>query len=1133
MNYNPINSPHNSWGRVKFTFVLFLLIFVGLVNKAVGQEAYAVYNDKVLTFYYDTQRASRTGTVYNLNTGTNHPGWTYSGSTYITTVIFTEDFKNARPTTCYGWFHNCANLTSIIGLEYLNTSEVTNMSYMFYWCESLKSLDVTKFNTGNVTNMSYMFYDCVSLKSLDVTKFNTANVTDMRCMFFLCRSLTALDVTKFNTEKVTDMSDMFGSCTSLKSLDVTKFNTGNVTNMLSMFGQCSSLTTLDVTKFNTEKVRNMGLLFYYCSSLTTLDLSNFNTANVTAMNSMFCGCSSLTTLVVTNFNTANVTNMMNMFQGCSSLTSLDITNFNTAKVSNMHDMFNGCSSLTSLDITNFNTAKVMVMYDMFNGCTSLTTLDLSAFDTQKVTRMYRMFSGCNNLTSILVSDKWNLSHLYSGQDNDYDIFKGCTSLKGEKGTEYDESKTDKVYAHIDGGATDPGYLSAGVIPYAVVSTDKTTLTFYYDNQWSSREGTIYELNKGSHVPKWANYSSSITTVIFNNTFKNAHPTSCYAWFSGFNNLTSIIGLEYLNTSEVTNMDGMFNACSRLTTLLVDESNWKTDKVTSSIDMFKDSPELIGNKGTTYTSSKIDIAYAHIDEGVSNPGYLTTGKYKIFYNGIDDDNATLDTYTNAITEFINEEVTLVEPKKDGYEFTGWTGTTITGLTTTPTKNVTIAKGEVGNRIYTAHWKAKITLSVAINGWIYGSTPSTPIVKKNNTEISLSDVVLKYTDENNQEITPSSTTSIGTYTITATYPESDTELSATASTTFTISPLVINLNDPNIASLLSIVLNPDSYIYDGKAKEPAVTITFNGLEVPAAEYTVSYQDNINAGTAKAIITDNPNGNYTINANKNFTIKPGKISITPSNTDTDGAILADASNEYFCKGKAVIDFTIQNGTLDNYSIEFDGGEISSQNGAITGNSIEIALPKGLLPGTYNGFMELTSNDGNSTGKLPIRVIINLPFYTIVTLYNDVAAVNQLAGEFSAYKWTENGNEISGANGRILQHTFNKSSVYTAILTKTDGGSYETCPLDLSRISVGNSTARLVVYPNPATQGNDITVEVSENYNPEANKQIYIYNLNGTLAKHLSSPQEINKVQLPTGNYSGVYIQNGEKVPFKLIVK
>ncbi|MBR6176956.1 MAG: BspA family leucine-rich repeat surface protein, partial [Bacteroidales bacterium] len=1065
MNYNPINSSHRSLGWVKFSFVLFLWIFVGFVNKAVGQEAYAEVSvdGKTLTFYYDGQRANHVGMVYGMNTGEDKPGW-YTYRSSITKVVFTEAFKDARPTSCYDWFFEFYNLTSIIGLEYLNTSKVSNMT--------------------------------------------------------------------------------------------------------SMFSGCSNLIALDVTKFNTE----------------------------------------------------NVTSMWSMFLDCHKLTTLDVTNFNTHKVSAMNFMFFGCNNLIALDLTNFNTKNVIYM----NG----------------------MFSGCSNLTKIIVGLTWQTTNVTNGGY----MFEDCSLLEGEKGTQYTDSKIDQEYAHVDGGASNPGYLTAGVAAYAVVSTDKTTLSFYYDDQWSSREGTVYGMNTGDDRPGWVDgtYPSNpnYTKVIFDASFAAARPTSCYEWFAGFENLTTITGLEYLNTSEVTNMsrmflecsslttldltncntanvtemvemffgcanlisldvtnfntenvivmyrmftacrslntldvtkfntanvmhmgfmfancnslntldltnfntakvadmrymfyyceslttldltsfntskvedmEYMFSRCSHLTTLLVDESNWKTDKVTSSSEMFEFCYGLIGNKGTTYNSSKIDVEYAHIDEGVSNPGYLTTGKYKIFYNGIDDDDATLDTYTGAVTEFMNEEVTLVEPKKDGYEFIGWTGTIITGLTTTPSKTVTIAKGEVGNRIYTAHWKAKVTLSVAINGWIYGSTPSTPIVKKNNTEISLSDVVLKYTDENNQEITPSSTTPVGTYTITATYPESATELSATASTTFTISPLVINLNDPNIASLLSIVLNPDSYIYDGKAKEPAVTITFNGLEVPAAEYTVSYQDNINAGTAKAIITDNQGGNYTINGTAPFTITPGIIHITAANVDENGVIIADASNEYFCKGKAVIDFTVQNGTLDNYSIEFDGGEISSQNGAITGNSIEFALPKGLLPGTYNGFMELTSNDGNSTGKLPIRVIINLPFYTIVTLYNDVAAVNQLAGEFSAYKWTENGSEISGANGRILQHTLNKSSVYTAILTKTDGGSYETCPLDLSRISVGNSTARLVVYPNPAIQGNDITVEVSENYNPEANKQIYIYNLNGTLAKHLSSPQEINKVQLPTGNYS-----------------
>ncbi|MBO4245104.1 MAG: hypothetical protein J5882_08630 [Bacteroidales bacterium] len=361
----------------------------------------------------------------------------------------------------------------------------------------------------------------------------------------------------------------------------------------------------------------------------------------------------------------------------------------------------------------------------------------------------------------------------------------------------------------------------------------------------------------------------------------------------------------------------------------------------------------------------------------------------------------------------------------------------------------------------------------------------------------------------------------------------EANVSASLSYQITPIVIDPTDPNTASLLTITISPDPCIYKGIELKPTVSIVYNGIEIPSTEYTVTYQNNNNVGTAIVIITDNPNGNYTINATKEFSILPDKIYITAANTDADGTIIADASNKNFCEGKAVVDFTVDNGAPKNYEIEFDGGTIPAQNGALNGSSISISLPKNLAPGVYKGTLVLTGDNGVKTDPMPLKVDVKLPYYTIVTLYNDVAAVNQLAGDFSAYKWTENGSEISGANGRILQHTFNKSSVYAAILTKTDGGSYETCPLDLSRISVGNSTARLVVYPNPAIQGNDITVEVSENYNPEANKQIYIYKLNGTLAKHLSSPQEINKVQLPTGNYSGVYIQNGEKVPFKLIVK
>ena len=124
---------------------------------ASAAEAYACYtsSDSTLTFYYDNLRSSRTET-FNLNTGTNNPGWgNYGWAT--SRVVFDPSFANARPTSTRHWFHFMINLNSITGMNYLNTSEVTDMSYMFYECPGLTSLDLISFNTANVTDMSYMF----------------------------------------------------------------------------------------------------------------------------------------------------------------------------------------------------------------------------------------------------------------------------------------------------------------------------------------------------------------------------------------------------------------------------------------------------------------------------------------------------------------------------------------------------------------------------------------------------------------------------------------------------------------------------------------------------------------------------------------------------------------------------------------------------------------------------------------------------------------------------------------------------------------------------------------------------------------------------------------------------------------
>ena len=634
-------------------------------------EAYACYtlSNKTLTFYFDTQRSSRSGITYDLNTGNNYPDW--CTDTYFTRVVFDSSFANARPTTTAYWFSSRSSLQTITGIEYLNTSNVTNMSYMFKQCSSLTSLDLSRFNTSNVTNMSYMFIGCSSLTSLNVSSFNTSNVTNMSNMFNGCSSLTSLNVSSFNTSKVTDMKEMFYDCRFLTSLDLSNFNTSKVTDMSSMFSRCYRLTSLDMSNWNTSNVTIMRSMFSESSDLTSLDLSNFNTSNVTDMGSMFSRCTGLTNLDLSNFNTSNVTDMGLMFYECRGLTSFDLSNFNTSNVTDMRSMFSRCTGLTSLNVSNFNTSKVTNMSGIFYNCSGLTSLDLSVFNTSNVTDMSYMFYACTDLQIVYVGNDWSTAAVTQSSN----MFDSCTRLVGGKGTAYSSTNPmDKTYAHIDGGPSNPGYFTDKNAPvaYACYTPSNTTLTFYYDNQRSSRTGTTYNLNTGANDPGWWGYN--VTQVVFDPSFVNARPTSTFAWFAEMLNLESITGMSYLNTSEVTEMAWMFYGCSGLTSLdlshfntskvtsmdimfhdcsnlinldlssfntsnVTDMSNmfsycqslraiyvgsgWSTAAVATSNNMFNNCASLVGGKGTAYSSTNPkDKTYAHIDGGPSNPGYFT-------------------------------------------------------------------------------------------------------------------------------------------------------------------------------------------------------------------------------------------------------------------------------------------------------------------------------------------------------------------------------------------------------------------------------------------------------------------------------------------------------------------------------
>ena len=465
-------------------------------------EPYAVLlaGNTRLVFCYDGNKESRGGLDIGPFTAESTRWGGHAAD--ITEVSFQEDFAKARPTSTAYWFKGMTNLGYIQDLAKLNTSEVTDMSYMFADIKNIYELNLSTLNTAKVTSMKGMFSGC-SLSYFDGSKFNTQNVTDMSYMFADSR-MSSFNFGKINTENVTDMSYMFKNLYNLYTLDLLYFNTSKVTNMEGMFYECYILNTIYVDEdwWSTASVTNSTNMFYGCNNLqgskgTKYDdvhndaeyarvdkegqpgylsakapsayaaLSNDNTVLTFYYDNKkekrgglgigpFYGKYGLEastwnghreTLRELVFDSSfaaykNLTSTRNWFLYCQFTTITGIENLNTDNVTDMYDMFCGCNQLTTIDVSHFNTSKVKNMYGMFYGCSAMESIDVSGFNTSNVTDMTSMFNGCSALQTIYSDDTWTCS-------KSTDMFKNCTSLKGA--IDYDASKLDVTYANPDTG----------------------------------------------------------------------------------------------------------------------------------------------------------------------------------------------------------------------------------------------------------------------------------------------------------------------------------------------------------------------------------------------------------------------------------------------------------------------------------------------------------------------------------------------------------------------------------------------------------------------------------------------------------------------------------------------------------
>ena len=323
--------------------------------------------------------------------------------------------------------------------------------------------------------------------------------------------------------------------------------------------------------------------FEECTNLTTvLNAQNLNTTYTTSAYGMFYHCPKLKSVdVSTWFTTGYIQNLGAIFCGCKELDSLDVSNWNTMRVTSMDIMFGNCTALKTLDVSKWNTANVTSMTQLFYNCFALETLDVSKWNTANVTSMNMMFYHCKNLKSINVG-LWNTANVTTMSE----MFHSCRNLTSLNVRNWKTGKVTNMYGMF---------------------CNCSSLNYLELEDWDVSNVT----DMGSML---ANTKMEYLDLHKWNTQNVTKMLSMFAegeWL--------YLDLGSWNTTNVTEMSYMFGKCEKLKTIWCDNA-FKNFNVTSD-DMFDSCKQLLGDKGTAFTSNYTDGTYAYPDGGTGNPGYF--------------------------------------------------------------------------------------------------------------------------------------------------------------------------------------------------------------------------------------------------------------------------------------------------------------------------------------------------------------------------------------------------------------------------------------------------------------------------------------------------------------------------------
>ena len=719
------------------------------------------------------------------NTGWSNPGWLDTGGTgpyyyNVTEVVFDASFTNVKPKSFFKWFWQFHSLTTITGIENLNTSEATNMNSMFYDCYNLKTINVNGFDVSKVTNATAMFKSCQELTTITCNNSWSIAVTDN--MFLSCNDLKntsagieylqykvdgsmANPTTGYFTPDATPVvipgkgtkNDPYciGTLSQWNQF-ATNVNGGNdysgkyvkltadIGGIKKMVGTAENafagefdgdghvltvdiksedlyaapfrhvdgtIINLSVSGAITTSQKHaggiVGLATYLelrnCASDVTITSSvngdgshgglvgliqNPNSAtegyDYTVEGCRFSGkllggstthCSGL--VGYTDIEGVGLTVRNSLFAPAevtvSTTGSNTIARYSGTPSAGQFVTVSDCYYTQTLGTADDGATQVYEIADETESVMPYNSTVYSASGLTIGSNMLLVYTGsykCYGASGKPVKFTCPVSVTVKETDS-------STAIDGQTGSGTDQSPYQftmpaeavtltgagaKVYAIWCGGDGDK------VLYF--VNTDKAVTA---GGTWNSK--IITQVWSGDAVTKtgWGkpgwnieSVQNNATTVVFESSFADVKPNSLYCWFYNFVNLTTIEGLQYLNTSEVTTMNSTFFNCYKLTAL--DVSGFDMSKVTNTTAMFYSCADLV----TIYCANSWDVAtsvgmfnhceklvgavkynYSKADVAMANPytGYFTK-KFLVLEDAAD--NTSTITEKNGIA---NLEVTL--------------------------------------------------------------------------------------------------------------------------------------------------------------------------------------------------------------------------------------------------------------------------------------------------------------------------------------------------------------------------------------------------------------------------------------------------------------------------------------------